>query len=137
MKKRNYIIALMLAATSLNSCDYLDVVPDNVATIEYAFRNRIEAEKYLYTCYSFLPNWVNVDNNPGLNLGEEVWNAYEILRESRYYATNVGNNISSPNYNYWDGANGGKKLFDALRCCNIFLENLDLVKDIDTGLRSQ
>ncbi len=137
MKKRNYIIALMLAATSLHSCDYLDVVPDNIATIEYAFRNKIEAEKYLYTCYSFLPNWVNVDNNPGLNLGEEIWNAYEILRSSRYYATNVGNSISSPNYNYWDGANGGKKLFDALRCCNIFLENLDLVKDIDSGLRTQ
>lgn len=34
------------------SCNYLDIVPDNMATIDYAFRNRTACEKYLYTCYS-------------------------------------------------------------------------------------
>lgn len=30
MKKRNYIVTLMLVAASFSSCDYLDVVPDNM-----------------------------------------------------------------------------------------------------------
>lgn len=98
----------MLVAASFSSCDYLDVVPDNMPTIEYAFRNKVEAEKYLYTCYSYLPNWVNVANNPGLNGGEEVWNCPYVLGNTQYYQMNIGNNISSPNFNYWDGANGGK-----------------------------
>ena len=131
MKKRNYIVTLMLVAASFSSCDYLDVVPDNMPTIEYAFRNKVEAEKYLYTCYSYLPNWVNVANNPGLNGGEEVWNCPYVLGNTQYYQ------ISSPNFNYWDGANGGKKLYEALRNCNIFLENIELVKDLDTGQRAQ
>ena len=137
MKKRNYIVTLMLVAASFSSCDYLDVVPDNMPTIEYAFRNKVEAEKYLYTCYSYLPNWVNVANNPGLNGGEEVWNCPYVLGNTQYYQMNIGNNISSPNFNYWDGANGGKKLYEALRNCNIFLENIELVKDLDTGQRAQ
>ena len=45
MKKIKLILAVI--TISLASCsDYLDVVPDNVATIEYAFRSRNEAEKY-------------------------------------------------------------------------------------------
>ena len=40
------------------SCDgYLDLVPDNVATVESAFTNRAAAEKFLYTCYSYRPQW--------------------------------------------------------------------------------
>jgi hypothetical protein len=33
---------------------YLDVTPDNVGTIDYAFSNRNEAENYLFTCYATL-----------------------------------------------------------------------------------
>ena len=41
----------------LSACsDYLDVVPDNVGTIEHSFSNRNEAEKYLFTCYSYIPS---------------------------------------------------------------------------------
>ena len=42
---------LMFAALlqGLISCDgYLDLVPDNVATVEAAFTNRAAAEKFLY-----------------------------------------------------------------------------------------
>lgn len=49
-----------------SSCqDYIDVVPDNVATIEHAFSLRNEAEKYLYTCYSYLPRNADPLQNDG------------------------------------------------------------------------
>ncbi|MDR1096610.1 MAG: hypothetical protein LBL57_00605, partial [Tannerella sp.] len=52
IKNTVFFICILFAAPS---CDYLDVVPDDVATIEYAFKNSIAAEKYLYGCYSYRP----------------------------------------------------------------------------------
>ena len=44
-------ILAVLAVSALCGCtDFLDVVPDNIATIEMAFNNRANAEKYLATC---------------------------------------------------------------------------------------
>ena len=51
MKKR--IIPVILSGICLlSSCDFLNVVPDNVATIDNAFANELEARKYLATIYS-------------------------------------------------------------------------------------
>ena len=46
--KFNYKCFLLatLFVSGLSCKKYLDVVPDNVGTIEYAFRNRNEAENY-------------------------------------------------------------------------------------------
>jgi hypothetical protein len=54
---------LLLILTCSSGCNnYLDIVPDDgLATLENAFTMRTEAEKYLYTCYSYMP-W-------GCNLG--------------------------------------------------------------------
>lgn len=48
--KPNFKLLILLAVISgmtLSCKKYLDVTPDNVATIDYAFRNRNEAENYL------------------------------------------------------------------------------------------
>jgi hypothetical protein len=37
-------------------CNYLDIVPDNVATMSHAFSNRAALERYLFTCYSYFPD---------------------------------------------------------------------------------
>ena len=56
MKKRWIIKVLALTTIVFNACsDYLDVVPEGVATINMAFNQRDEAIKYLYTCYSYMP----------------------------------------------------------------------------------
>src|SRR3546814_17785080 len=68
---KSFFIALSFIGFS--ACNYLDVVPDNVATVEYAFRMRSQAEKYLFTCYSYLPKYGNWGNNPGLLTGDEIW----------------------------------------------------------------
>lgn len=51
-KQLALITVLLTLACSISACKkYLDVVPDNVAVIENAFKLRNEAEKYLFTCY--------------------------------------------------------------------------------------
>lgn len=61
----------------LSACgDYLDVVPDNVGTIEHSFSNRNEAEKYLFTCYSYIPEYHSERANVGLMGGDELATFY-------------------------------------------------------------
>src|SRR5690625_1949684 len=116
MKK--LLIILITGIALFSSCNYLDIVPDNVATIDYAFRQRTQAKKFLYTCYSYMPDYANFESMPGLITGDEVWfyhhdpqrfntRAWEIARGNQ--------NVVNPHLNYWDGADGGKPLFQAIR----------------------
>ena len=50
MKKFNIILCAILLSVSACS-DWLDVVPDGVATLDMAFNSRTQALKYLSTCY--------------------------------------------------------------------------------------
>ena len=135
MKKyiRLFSTVLLIIVTGAGCKKYLDVTPDNIGTIDYAFRMRSEAIKYLYTCYNNLPNYGDVGSDPGFFTGDEFAAPYP---SSIYF--NVGlysiargqQNVVSPIANYWDGGNGGKAYFQALRECNIFLENVDKVPDL-------
>src|SRR3546814_10711338 len=69
---RQLIMALSLF--SLTNCsDYLNVVPDVVATLDNAFSNRINAEKFLFTCYTMIPNQNDPFVNPGTVGIDEIW----------------------------------------------------------------
>src|SRR5690606_23449243 len=136
MKKIKIYITIF-ALGILSSCSYLDVIPDNISTVEHAFALRNEAEKYLFTCYSYLPDLGIQDNNPGLLSGDEVWFFYPYAaayygKPSDVWEVARGNqNIVEPYLNYWDGAKGGKSMFQAIRDCNIFLENIAQVPDME------
>src|SRR3546814_11592075 len=54
-------VASILIVTVTSCGNYLDVVPDGVATIENAFTSRTTAEKYLFTCYSYMPSHGSYD----------------------------------------------------------------------------
>ncbi|MCK7556466.1 hypothetical protein MKQ70_16165 [Chitinophaga sedimenti] len=49
------------------------MTPDNVATIDYAFRNRNEAENYLFTCYSTLQSMSSMTTNPAFTTSGEIF----------------------------------------------------------------
>ena len=126
---KNYkILAILFCICLHTSCDYLDVVPDNLATLDIAFNNKASAEKYLVTCYSYVPQYGSQYDNPGLASGTETWYyaAHDPTAEwSNRWTHNIARglqNTQSPLANYWDGENGGKSMFKALRDCNIFLE---------------
>ena len=47
------VILLSMTMAVLSACaDYLDIVPDDIATIEKSFNNRAAAERFFFTCYS-------------------------------------------------------------------------------------
>jgi hypothetical protein len=74
---RKYIkigIFTLLFLAALTSCrKFLDVVPDNVATIDNAFTMRTQAMKFLFTCYSFMPRNGRLDDDPAMVGGDELW----------------------------------------------------------------
>lgn len=127
---------IVLLAIVLQSCQkYLDIIPDNVPTIDYAFHLRSSAERYLFTCYSYLPNNGNPGVNPGFNAADEVWYLYPMnttgISESVANVAKGLQNTQSPLVNYWNGGNQGKPYFQALRDCNTFLESIDKVVDME------
>lgn len=137
------LIAILSISAFFSSCKgYLDIVPDNIATIDNAFANRNEAEKYLFTCYSFLPQENNIYENPALLGGDEMWTYWPITTLSRlpFEPQDMARGNQGkvyPKFNYWDGLVSGKPLFRAIRDCNIFLENVDKVVDLDPSMKAR
>ncbi|MBP7556777.1 MAG: hypothetical protein KA821_10955, partial [Chitinophagaceae bacterium] len=129
-------LVLVLTVWLLGSCkkSYLDIVPDNIATIDNAFTSAIEAEKFLFTCYSFLPKEGDPDSNPGFNAGDELWlywePIYDFFYKDPYRIARGQQNKSNVYMNYWSGFDG-RNMWQGIRDCNIFLENIDKVRDID------
>lgn len=139
------IFWVTVLAVGISSCKkFMDVVPDNVATIEHAFKLRNEAEKYLFTLYSYLPRSGDGWYNPGFMGGDEIWLPEEsethwhpIFRIARGQQ-----NKETPYFDEWtgtrkgnNGSNDHRKIWQAIRHCNIFLENMrDLTKVPDIAL---
>ena len=73
MKKLQLLILNCLIIV-LSSCDsFLDIVPDDIATIDNAFTMRAQAEKYLFTCYYYLPAHGLLEANPAIAGGDELY----------------------------------------------------------------
>lgn len=128
------ISAIVLLTTIIQGCqNYLDIIPDNVPTIDYAFHLRSSAERYLFTCYSYLPANGHANTNPGFNAADEVWYMYPVngFDETVLNVAKGLQNVQNPLVNYWNGANQGKAYFQAIRDCNTFLENIDNVVDLE------
>ncbi len=142
MKKLSTIILFFTVFIAACKKDYLDIVPDNVATIDNAFTNRNEAEKYLFSCYSYLPQESSIYENPAMLAGDEYWTYWPITNLSRLpvdpqLIARGSQGKVDPKLNYWDGFVSGKPLFRAIRDCNIFLENVDKVIDIDPVMKQR
>lgn len=129
-----YILSLLCLGITATSCNYLDVVPDGVSTINNAFTTRTRAEQYLFTCYYYMPRLGSPDSSMML-AGDEFWVPYpqsELVFNNMVFQNLArGNqNMVTPYLNWWDGNNGAKPLFTALRDCNIFLENVEVVPEL-------
>ena len=118
----------------------MDVVPDNIATIDLAFNTRSTAENFLSTCYTYIPEHANVEQNFSLLAGDEIWyyaeNDFYMNNETSFRLAKGMQNSASPYLNYWEGGRGAPhSLFNALRDCNIFLENLVEVPGLEEDER--
>ncbi|RYF16247.1 MAG: RagB/SusD family nutrient uptake outer membrane protein, partial [Flavobacteriales bacterium] len=131
--KKQMILAVLIAIMALpilNSCKkYLDVVPDNVATIDNAFTMRSQAQKFLFTCFSYMPLDGDLSDDPAIVGGDEMW---DIATKGAYFGIAKGTqNKVAPLGDRWT------KYYRALRDCNIFLENVGRVPDLDETERNR
>ncbi|WP_044625247.1 RagB/SusD family nutrient uptake outer membrane protein [Neotamlana nanhaiensis] len=136
IKQKWFSMSLVLIALfGMQSCDdtFLDVVPDNVVTIDQAFNLRNEAEKYLFTCYSYLPKNGDALYNIGFLAGNETWIPPNDAALNSY-AFDVARGLqrtSNPYMDAWEGRyqGGGPgdnyPMYDGIRHCNVFIENME------------
>jgi hypothetical protein len=137
--KNNYLLLFILFFLASSCENFLDVVPEKVGTIDYVFRDRRSAETYLATCYSYMPRHEYQGQSPGRFMGDEITTYYR-NRGNGVRITLEGNNVTNPYINYWDGGGGissNKGLFRGLRSCNEFLDNIDMVRDLDSYEKSR
>lgn len=133
-KKIQFAIMILLTFLGSGCSDFLDVVPDGVAVLENAFARRTEAKKYLYTCYSYMPE----DGNPSIDAslwGDEKWSMenamhYDFVGHGFDIAKGL-QNANAPILDQWD------HYYRALRDCNIFLENVGDVPDLPDWEKKQ
>lgn len=139
--KFNFILFIGVFFMISYSCkDYLNVIPDNIPTVDHAFKNRQEAEGFLFGIYSHLPKFSHLSLNPALTSGDEGW----LIENATYYPNPVlwriakgEQNTQRPLANYWSSVqtgiptNGGGRIWTALRDANIFLENIHKPFDLD------
>ena len=130
MKKKKWFFIIAVLSFMPGCKKYLDIVPDNIETIESAFTMRSRAEDYLYTVYSYLPNEGSLHTNPAISSGDEFWFP-QVASIAGWEPAKNNQNVVNPYLNYWDGLQGAKPLFEGIRTCNIFLENIAKVPDLD------
>lgn len=133
MKQIAKIFLGLWAFTAVACNQFLDIVPDDIATIENAFTMRINAKKYLFTCYSYMPQHGITGSNPALCGGDEFTHSTNFRSAAHVHAWYIANgyqNAADPRCDFWRGSNGGNDLYEAINHCNIFLENIHKVPDM-------
>jgi hypothetical protein len=122
MKK---ILFLLMLGITITACDYLDIVPDDTATLADAFKDEDKAEGFLFTCYSYQNDYWNY-RNIGMATTNEMVAAYHWGAQwFPFVQFNHGEaNSSDPKFDFW------AQYYEGIRQCYTFLENIDVVKPI-------
>ena len=130
-----HIITAATFIIGMSSCDYLNIVPDNTIELETMFETQEQAYGALSTCYEYMPNWGWLNNSMSLAGDEfivrldggESGNPDRMPGEKLMKGWNSAQN---PYLCYWNGGKNASALYVGIRYCNLFLENIDKVKDI-------
>ena len=118
-------LLIIVCAISFTACDYLDIVPDEKATEQDAFKNAAAAERYLYACYSVMPNPRQGTKSLDLWIGDEVVTPWEnndaaALVQGMYTPSKTG-------VNEWDD------MYKGIRLCYLLKENLGSVPGLSSS----
>ncbi|AIM36833.1 hypothetical protein KO02_09060 [Sphingobacterium sp. ML3W] len=117
---KHIVIFILITLLGFSSCNYLDVVPDERPTEADAFKDKNAAERYLYSCYSFMPK-----ERQGANLYQtsELARSEENL-SGNYSVANLGN------FTFWSRMYGG------IRRCYTLINNIDQVPHMEEDLKA-
>lgn len=129
---KRYILGLASAVILFfASCNkYLNIVPDLAPTIDNAFALRSQAEKFLFTCYSYMPSHASLGGNPALLGGDELW-LVPTSDNIPWMIARGNQRIVDPYSNYWQGTQGAKDLYEGIRQCNTLIDNIGRVPDME------
>lgn len=153
MKRLFYIIAF--TGLLFSGCgDYLDMVPEkDIETVETIFERRRGADNWLAGIYASVgPSMTDFSMNP-IFLGTDEIVMCEVLRNAtvsngqpQFPGSNLAEGLQmsqSPYGNIWDRgilrANGGEycSMYENIRNCNVFLENIGNVYDMEDTEKDQ
>jgi hypothetical protein len=123
MKKIFFYLALI---GILCSCSYLDVVPDDAPKLENAFKNENTAEGFVFSCYSYIPQYNNARTNFSWLMSNETVASYHWgTQYFSFLQIQQGLfNASTPVLDIWGNCYSG------IRQCHLFLQNIDKVKPL-------
>jgi len=130
------IIPVFTCLCLLPSCDYLDIVPDNAVQITSIYENKDKAYGALAGCYSFLPNPTYDRRTLALAGGEYTTIYTSLYLNNTEFAQGekiiLGqNSTTTPFFDYWSTWHTNyRPLYQGIRYCNIFLENIRSVPDL-------
>jgi hypothetical protein len=138
-----FMVIVIAAMSFFPSCrDYLDIVPDDTMTLDDLFSVRAEAYDALAKVYSYMPEEDAVSTSTWL-MGDE----YVFVGEPNYHSNPTearGNRImrglqetNKPILGTWTGTQGGKKLYEGISICNIFIDRIDEVKDMQSSEKAE
>jgi hypothetical protein len=135
--RKSFLLGLkglfLASLLGLSACgDWLDVVPDGVPTIDMAFNSRVQTLKYLATCYSYMPQTGQVGGDPTIVGGDEIWTA--VGYGTNYSAHNLAMGLQTPTSPILESWGS---MYQALRDCNSFLDNVGRVPDLPMWERDQ
>jgi hypothetical protein len=115
-----YISMLLLGMGLTTSCvNYLDIVPDEIPSDKDAFLDEAAALRYIYSCYSYLPQADAGANSLDFMTGDEVITAFEHETFASFPKGNY--TASTPVISYWN------TFFQGIRQCHIMLNNVNTV----------
>lgn len=135
MKSKIFLVCLLGITLLFSRCDYLEIVPDNTVEVGSLFENRDKALNALSTCYRYMPNFEKLHQSMSLAGDEWVGRLDASYAEDRNIDRGEKlmrgwNNSNEPIFNYWAGGGGVESLYEGIRVCNIFLENIENVPDL-------
>ena len=132
--KKIYILLVIISTLGLSSCsDYLDIVPDKAQEIELMFERKEAAYRALATCYHYLPQDDGVYSTYAFASDElttpiaKETPGVELMRGKQ----SVDNPIMGLWHDTYAFGRTQESLFKAIRACNIFIETIDLVNDMN------
>lgn len=116
---KNIFLLLLFAALGMTSCNYLDIVPDETANAEDAWKDQDAARRYLYSCYSYMPTPISGDASLDFMTGDEVVTAFEHETFANFPKGNF--TAVNPVISYWN------TLYNGIRQCYMLKDNLSKV----------
>lgn len=132
--KRLQRIVLLTTLVFFASCEgYLDVVPDNTLKLENIFDLKTDAWNALAKVYSYIPQvdqthvttWTMGDEWIGRLDLDDVSGNLRGMRIMRGLQSQT-----SPQLGTWSGTQGGSPLYEGIRQADVFLDNIDKVRDM-------